>query len=321
MSWVLEWAICGAIGGVALLLLDGARRGSRGKQLICLLLGLLVAVFALMFALKVMRNGPSSSGGSTANGCAGNYRLCKDNEDMVNNFGGMSKARVACKIAVVDANKYGTPDFPFFAFGTFFVGNEYPKSGEVRLREKEVSIQNEYGTRVKTSIFCDYSFLVDKVLSVSSENNNLIVYADLDAREKMNKLTQNGQFVAPAAIAASAATPDSTSSADNPVASALGGSAPDAGMPNAVDSASTPDAASNYVLDEPGMPSDVKALVDAEFKLNDRCRGGSGDDSQAQVACDEREKLLPLIRARGWCWGHANDAGYQRAWVRCRPGD
>jgi hypothetical protein len=72
---------------------------------------------------------------------------------------------------------------------------------------------------------------------------------------------------------------------------------------------------------EPKMPIEVKDLTDRVDALNDLCRGSAGEDPLGQKACEERDKLGNVVRERGWCWGHKDDAGYQRKWVPCAPGD
>lgn len=69
------------------------------------------------------------------------------------------------------------------------------------------------------------------------------------------------------------------------------------------------------------MPSNARTLAARIDKLDDQCRGGSGDVPSTQRACDQREKLLPKLTKLGWCWGHANDIDADRDWVRCAPGD
>ena len=53
---------------------------------------------------------------------------------------------------------------------------------------------------------------------------------------------------------------------------------------------------------------------------NGRCRGGSGDNPATMKACDERESLYQAAVRLGWCYGRANEYGYQNRWHRCGPG-
>lgn len=46
-------------------------------------------------------------------------------------------------------------------------------------------------------------------------------------------------------------------------------------------------------------------------QLNLACRGGSGDDPQTQLACQQRKQLEQSLRKRGWC--------YSGDWKKCAP--
>jgi hypothetical protein len=70
----------------------------------------------------------------------------------------------------------------------------------------------------------------------------------------------------------------------------------------------------------PEAPSnEVKSLIAEEEKLNDKCRGGPGDDKETLKACDERDSVFGEIKARGWCWGHDGQIEADKVWERC-PG-
>lgn len=61
-----------------------------------------------------------------------------------------------------------------------------------------------------------------------------------------------------------------------------------------------------------------KALIDRAEQLNDRCRGGSGDDPKTWQACDQREAAMEKVRKAGWCWGPPDVDGADQRWMRCR---
>lgn len=64
-------------------------------------------------------------------------------------------------------------------------------------------------------------------------------------------------------------------------------------------------------------PEDVAKLMAQEEALNDKCRGGSGDDEATLKACDERDLILGKIQAQKWCWGHDGQIGADRTWEPC----
>lgn len=60
-----------------------------------------------------------------------------------------------------------------------------------------------------------------------------------------------------------------------------------------------------------------KAQIDQAERLNDRCRGGSGDDPATMKACEQRDAAYDRLEKAGWCYGKDGDAGFQRKWQRC----
>ena len=72
----------------------------------------------------------------------------------------------------------------------------------------------------------------------------------------------------------------------------------------------------------PTPPPVVSNLMFIEELLNDRCRGGSGDDPDTLRACSIRDGLLQQIEKEGWCWGHAGQIGADKTWEPClKPKD
>jgi len=58
-------------------------------------------------------------------------------------------------------------------------------------------------------------------------------------------------------------------------------------------------------------------IIKQVTRLNDQCRGASGDDPAAMRMCDKRDKLIDELTSKGWCYGHEGQAGYERQWERC----
>lgn len=71
-------------------------------------------------------------------------------------------------------------------------------------------------------------------------------------------------------------------------------------------------------LPAPRAPVSIQQLIDQEDELNDRCRGGSGDDPKTLTACDRRDQLYSQIQAKGWCYGHASQIEADRQWEPCQ---
>jgi hypothetical protein len=77
---------------------------------------------------------------------------------------------------------------------------------------------------------------------------------------------------------------------------------------------------------EPATHSDkldavVKALLGREDYLNDKCRGGSGDNPDTFKFCDERDKVVSELESKGWCYGPVDAFEYQKTWRKCGAGD
>ncbi len=65
------------------------------------------------------------------------------------------------------------------------------------------------------------------------------------------------------------------------------------------------------------LPKDVTLLIAQAETLNDKCRGGSGDDPATEKACGERDVVFRKIKAKNWCWGHDGQVSADRTWERC----
>ncbi len=66
-----------------------------------------------------------------------------------------------------------------------------------------------------------------------------------------------------------------------------------------------------------GSKADVQELITKWSKLNDRCRGGSGDDPATWRACSERDVLFKQIQTRGYCWGAEGQIEADKTWQKC----
>jgi hypothetical protein len=64
------------------------------------------------------------------------WRLCRDNADLVNNFGDITLAHAYCEVESKRLAQYGTPKFPSFASSTFYKGDAYVKTGIATLIER-----------------------------------------------------------------------------------------------------------------------------------------------------------------------------------------
>lgn len=60
-----------------------------------------------------------------------------------------------------------------------------------------------------------------------------------------------------------------------------------------------------------------ESLIQQVESLNSQCRGGSGDNPATIKACEKRDKLVDVLKSKGWCWGHEGQAGFEREWEKC----
>lgn len=67
------------------------------------------------------------------------------------------------------------------------------------------------------------------------------------------------------------------------------------------------------------IPPDVASLIEKADQLNDKCRGGSGDDPATMSACDARDTLIEQIRAKNYCYGTEQQIQAEKTWQECAP--
>lgn len=90
------------------------------------------------------------------NPCETNWKQCKDNSDMANNYRNWSDVQIGCKYAANNKAKYGSPTWPWFPFTSFRPGSDYPKTGIVTAVEPDAQFQNSYGAYEHVRVVCVY---------------------------------------------------------------------------------------------------------------------------------------------------------------------
>jgi hypothetical protein len=88
--------------------------------------------------------------------CSSDYTKCPNNEDLINNYSGMPGAKAACQIEAEKLTKWGSPQWGWSKFGTFYTGTDYVSSGVIRIVDNNVKFQNGYGAYGKVQIECHY---------------------------------------------------------------------------------------------------------------------------------------------------------------------
>jgi len=127
------------------------------------LLGLVVIAIILNPA-----NQPRSTSTTTApdNPCRSDWTKCASNEDLVNHYSGWLRIGRECKDAANDRAKYGNPEWPWFAFGSFYNGNNYITSGTAIAVEPDAQFSNGFGGMAHSRVTCTYDLRAQRVTDV-----------------------------------------------------------------------------------------------------------------------------------------------------------
>lgn len=72
-------------------------------------------------------------------------------------------------------------------------------------------------------------------------------------------------------------------------------------------------------LSTPVAAQSAKELISIYRDLNEMCRGGAGNEQATTQACETRNKVSKLLKAKGYCYGKKGQGGYQMDWHRCGP--
>lgn len=66
-----------------------------------------------------------------------------------------------------------------------------------------------------------------------------------------------------------------------------------------------------------GYPASVRPLLAQDARLDERCRGGLGDDPATDRACRQRAVVEKRINRLGYCWGPDGSVEADKRWMRC----
>lgn len=105
--------------------------------------------------------------------CKTDWRLCKDNADLMNNYRRLDWARAECYVAADHKSRYGNGKWGWLKFQTLFAGDDYVKTGVVKMVDDKVSFPNAYGAMEHTRALCHYDLNTSSVQTVSIEDFTL----------------------------------------------------------------------------------------------------------------------------------------------------
>lgn len=98
--------------------------------------------------------------------CKKDWKRCRSQEDLANNWGGMSTAQARCITASKQMARFGEPDFPWGAFGSLNNSEDSRSSGVIHLYETEAKFKNGFNAPSRVSLECVYNLAGEKVVSV-----------------------------------------------------------------------------------------------------------------------------------------------------------
>lgn len=91
--------------------------------------------------------------------CYTQIAKCKDNKDVIENYGNLKKAKIACMTMADRMANYGKPQWPSYgAFARYEPGDDYPKRNAVTLFDSDVMFENGFGAKQRTPLRCDYDY-------------------------------------------------------------------------------------------------------------------------------------------------------------------
>lgn len=99
--------------------------------------------------------------------CKSDWHLCNDNSELMNDNNSVVGAQIACKSKANETAKFGSPEWPWFAFGSFYKGDDGVKTGKLRLVEKDAKFQNGFGAMAHVIVNCTYDLASESVVDVS----------------------------------------------------------------------------------------------------------------------------------------------------------
>ena len=127
-------------------------------------------VFGLIGVAILIAIGANDGGSKTTPqqaDCASNWRLCSNNAALVNHSTEITHAESSCKIEAEKLAKYGSPKWPWVAFGHFYNDDSAAKNGTITLIEPDAQFQNGFGAMAHSTVTCTYNLNTKLVTNVA----------------------------------------------------------------------------------------------------------------------------------------------------------
>jgi hypothetical protein len=163
-DWQAFWKAAGGQGPIpppisaAPISAPSASRPPRRFRRLALSVGVVVL---LLIAAKILapngKEATSPASDEKASNCNNDWTKCTDNADLMNHYSKMYEATSACKRALEQSVKFGDPEWTWGAFGKFWKGDDYPKTGLVKTIDPDVQIPNGFGAKEHSKVECWYN--------------------------------------------------------------------------------------------------------------------------------------------------------------------
>ena len=98
-------------------------------------------------------------------GCEYFWEQCKDNTEFMNvNQSILTRIQVDCKFEANDLAKFGTPEWPWVPFGSYYNDDSIKNDATITLVESDVKFSNGFGAMVKSEVYCTYDLKNDEII-------------------------------------------------------------------------------------------------------------------------------------------------------------
>ena len=151
---------CGGLGPSA------TKSGSTIRWFVYTTLGIFALVALALFAHSFVppKDAPTPPKNEL---CESDWTKCADNAEIVRSYRGWLDVQVACRIAAIEAAKYGTPTWPLVPFQGFSAGRTYVDSGVVVAVEPEAKFPNATGAMIRSRVTCTYDLRTKRVVNMA----------------------------------------------------------------------------------------------------------------------------------------------------------
>jgi hypothetical protein len=126
----------------------------------------IIVLIALAIALAYSNKSSSPEATPQLQTCRSDWTKCADNAELVKNYSDWTHIQASCQVEAADQAKYGTPEWPWLSFSSFYKGDNYIHTGIAIAIEPNAQFQNGFGAKVHSQVVCAYDLRAKRVTSV-----------------------------------------------------------------------------------------------------------------------------------------------------------